>query len=189
MSWKEFCEMNGVPKIYRESSLETLNIPSPTTDFKKLLFQFLKEPTSLILQGDPGRGKTFFMYALISELFALRKMPMHWLRYFNADSLDRRIDDEMAKYKSATYFLQGLVETPFLFIDDFGIEGSKEKAERNYYYLLDKRLANDEVTVLSTNLEDGEILQIFGSRIDSRLKQCVKLVFDGPDLRKPRGFA
>jgi hypothetical protein len=34
-------------------------------------------------------------------------------------------------------------------------------------------------------LTDTEILKTFGSRIDSRLKQCVKLVFENEDLRKP----
>ena len=188
--WEEFCRLHEVPKIYKDCSLGMLDIPSNQDgiDFTKSGFSFMKEPVSLILQGDPGRGKTFFMYSLIHALLEVRKMHISSVRFMNAEDLDQRVTDEIAKFKTASYFLSTLADANILFIDDFGVENSKEKAERNYYAILNKRLANEKTTVLSTNLTDDEILSIFGSRIDSRLKQCVKLVFDGPDLRKPKGF-
>ncbi len=191
MSWKDFCENNKIPKSYHDCKLSYLVVPinSQGLDFSKIGFDFIRSPTSLILQGDPGRGKSHFMFCLIHALLEVRRCHISQVRFFNAEDLDNRISDEIKKFGSPSYFLNGLLDPTFLFIDDFGVEGSKERAERNYYTILDKRLANDLTTILSTNLNDSEILSIFGSRIDSRLKQCVKLVFDGPDLRKPRGFS
>ncbi len=188
MSWKEFCERGAVPKNYKDCSLENLTklTNSQSTDFFKAALAFINDPIPLILQGDPGRGKTYFMFSLIRGVFELRRAHSSFIRFMNAQDLDERVASEIKTYGSASHFISTLCDSQVLMIDDFGVEGSKERAERNYYSLLDKRLSNDMPMVISTNLSDEEILRIFGSRIDSRLKQCVKLVFDGPDLRKPK---
>lgn len=188
MSWKEFCESGACPRNYQNCSLEDLTVltNSESTNFFKAAYSFINSPVPLILQGDPGRGKTYFMYCLIRGIFDMRRLHRSYIRFMNAQDLDERVAQEIKTYGSASYFISTLCDSDLLMIDDFGVESSKERAERNYYSLLDKRLANDRPMVISTNLTDEEILKIFGSRIDSRLKQCVKLVFDGPDLRKPK---
>jgi DNA replication protein DnaC len=186
MSWKEFIVNNSIAASYHDCSTDKLNIYNNScANFYASAIQFLSKPKSLILQGLPGRGKTFFMLTLIKELLTTARRPLHEIRFINASDLDDRVSEEIRRYNSASYYLNSLIEVPFLFLDDFGVEGSKERAERNYYTILDKRLANRRPTVISTNLMDNEILTTFGSRIDSRLKQCVKLVFENEDLRKP----
>lgn len=188
MTWKNFCLRKNVPKIYESCCIQNMDIPNnfDGVNFKKAALDFSKRPGSLLLQGDPGRGKTYFMFALIHSLFEITGYRDHEVRLMNADDLDREAEDQMTRFRSCTDFLRSLSEVEILFIDDFGVETSKEKGERNYYSLLDKRLSNQRPTVISTNLTDEEVLRIFGSRIDSRLKQCLKLVFDGPDLREKK---
>ena len=178
MSWNHFCDINYIPPHLFSCSIENLK------HFKEEALDFLKSPYSMILMGDCGRGKTYFILALIKELLEIRKIPLGEMRYINALELEERVDECLDKFKSARYFIEGLCSIYFLFIDDFGIEGTVQRAERNYYTLTDKRLTHDRPTVFSTNLTDEEILQTYGMRIESRLKQCKRLNFNGPDLRE-----
>jgi DNA replication protein DnaC len=187
MTWNQFCSLYDIQRDYHACCIDQISNISNSENFDFLGFtnKFLKRPVSLLLQGSPGRGKTYFLFSLISALIETRGFPLHALRYFNADDLDMKINEQIREYGSASFFIKSLADADFLFIDDMGVESSREKAERNYYTILDKRLSNGKTTVLSTNLNDEEILKIFGSRIQSRLKQCVKLIFDGQDLRQP----
>jgi len=175
----KFCSDNDIPKCYFDCNVT--NITNNITIFNA----FIKKPFPLMIFGEPGTGKTYFMLSLLKELLDTKKYPRHMFRYFNAVVLDERIDSEIKSYNSANNFIKGLCEDHFLFIDDFGIEKSKERAERNYYTLLDNRLANCKATVITTNLKEDEILNIYGARIHSRLKQSHILHFKGEDKRKP----
>lgn len=182
MIWSDFCKRHDIPLCYRDCSIDLLEIGE---SFKKRSEDWIASPHSMILYGDPGRGKSYFLFCLIRGLFCLGYLPSQ-VRYINACDLDAKIEENLMLYRSSSTYIDSLADNDFLFIDDFGVESSKEVSERNYYRLLDKRLANNMPTILSTNLSDQEILTNFGSRIESRLRQCEKLLFDGPDLRKPK---
>ena len=177
MSWKLFCELNAVPKKYLNCSLE--NLPQ----FKREGLDFLNNSYSLILMGDSGRGKTYFLYALIRRLLEKKGELLPYVRYINALKLEEEVSNYLNNFGSATYFINGLCEVRYLFIDDFGIEATVQRAERNYYAITDSRLANCLPTVFATNLNNEEILEIYGTRVGSRLKQCHRLKFTGGDMR------
>lgn len=179
MSWQEFCDVQKVPKKFRKCCLEHI------VDKNEIIKGFLKSPTeSLILYGEPGRGKTYFLYSMIHSLLEKSKCPRHYIRFFSGVDLEDRIRREVGEFKSCSCFIDTLVESEFLFIDDFGVASMSSEAERHYYRLLDLRLNNEMPTVISTNLDDAEILKMFGKRIQSRLKFCTRINFDGEDLRK-----
>ncbi len=179
MSWIQFCEINYIPPHLFSCSIENLK------QFQEEAFGFLEKPYSMLLMGDCGRGKTYFLLALIHGLLEIKKLPLHLFRFFNASDLEERVDQEIQLYRSATYFLNTLRDVRFLFIDDFGVEKTRERAERNYYKITDTRLGEDKPTVFSTNLTDEEILNTYGARINSRLGNCTRLNFTGPDFRNP----
>lgn len=179
MSFQRFCQDNRIPKCYYNCKIDDL------TTLKPIAEKFLELQFPMMLYGEPGVGKTYTMLALIRELLESRHYPRSSLRFINAAELDDGVEKEMIRYKSSTHFIQSLQDDHFLFIDDFGIERSKESAERNYYKLLDYRLANQKPTVISTNLKESEVLSIFGARIHSRLKQCINLHITDEDQRKP----
>lgn len=183
MNWKKFCDINMVPSSYLECSIENLK------QFHETAHIFLMRPFSLLLTGDCGRGKTYFLFTLLKELLETKGLHVAHIRYLNAYELEERVDEEIANCRSAKYFIESLCDVYCLFIDDFGVEKTRERAERNYYKLLDKRLANSMPTVLSTNLTNQEILETYGARIASRLKLCKHLHFKGADLRvySPQG--
>lgn len=140
----------------------------------------------MILMGDSGRGKTYFLLTLIKELLETRDLPLAALRYINAADLEERVDAEVQQFRTARNFISSLCDVSLLFIDDFGVEKTLERAERNYYTITDKRLSYKRPTVFSTNLTNDEIFETYGPRIDSRLKHCERLYFTGHDMRNPQ---
>jgi DNA replication protein DnaC len=172
-----------VPKKYLNVNHERLIIKNDSKgrSFSEKAEVWLKNPFSLILEGLPGRGKTYFLFSLIRGLLA--KEPLYKIRFFRSKDLDDKILDEFKLYGSSKTILKSVSEVEFLFIDDFGIERGTEKSERDYYEIIDKRIANELVTVISTNLDKNELTNMYGSRIASRLKECVGLKFEGNDLR------
>ena len=176
MKWQQFCQDNKIASVYHSCSVDNIKLHSLHVG------SFLFKSFSMLLIGETGRGKTYYMYCLIKGLIE-KNYPRSEIRLINAMELDDRVDEDCRRYGSARYFLDCLCDTSIVFIDDFGIERSRDRAERNYYHLLDHRLANRKATVITTNLKEEEILSVYGARIDSRLKQAMKLVFTGEDLR------
>ncbi len=179
--WHEFCKNAAVPKKYRDASLKKLCSES-TPDGIEIAKSFTARPFSMLMMGDAGRGKTYYLYAIIKALL-LRGLPLGFVRFINAADLQNKIDEEVGLQRCGNGIISSLCDTEILFLDDFGVERSGDVAERNYYTLLDKRLSNDMPTIISTNLTDEEITKVFGIRIFSRLKQCLTVNFSGPDLR------
>lgn len=177
LSWKSFCEINNIAPSYSTSCVENLK------NFSQEAAWFVSKPTSLLLMGDSGRGKTYFLFALLHALFDKRGIGLCEARYLNAAQIEERVDEELERYRSARGFISSLGEVPVLFIDDFGVERTRERAERNYYTLTNERVSHCRPTVISTNLTNQEISQKYGSRINSRLKTFKRLMFAGPDLR------
>lgn len=178
-SFSSFCQDNKVAKCYHDCNVKNLKSLHPVAE------SFLEKGFPLMLYGDPGTGKTHFMMTIVRELLDTHRIHRANLKFINAMDLDEKVDAEVKKYGSASYFINNLKDDFFLLIDDFGVEKSRERAERNYYSLFDDRLANQKPTIISTNLKEEEVLNIYGARIHSRLKQCVTLNVKGEDQRKP----
>lgn len=179
MAFLKYCQDTKIPKCYFDCNIKNLKSLQPIAE------KFLETSFPLMLYGEPGTGKTYFMLCLIREILETQGYKRDYFRFISAMDLDDRITYDFKTFGSAKYFIEQLIDEHFLFIDDFGIEKSKDQAERNYYQVLDNRLGNQKTTLISTNLKEEEVLNIYGARIHSRLKQCITLHFKGEDYRKP----
>lgn len=129
----------------------------------------------LLLHGDAGCGKS------TAAAWALSQRVGTWI---DAPDLARppKGDDDASD--------EGMATTPFLVMDDLGIEYSTEKryAEKRINLVLSKREASMLPTLLTTNLDTAEFKERYGDRTVSRLNgdplgwQTVA----GPDLRLAR---
>lgn len=176
--WQSFCSLFKVPKKYTDPQITS------KTDMEAYSYiqEWLKYPTcSLLLVGPPGRGKTYATYYIMNQI--LKKNPDASIRFFRSSDADQKMVEEMKEWGSTRHFIDTLFEVPLLVLDDFGIECNSERMERNYYDLLDKRLAHDRPTIISTNVELTKFEPVFGSRIASRLQEYVKVRFKKEDLR------
>jgi len=183
MTWEKFCELNDVPKRYRIASIETLTIPDQDgVSFKEVAKKMVSSPFSALLLGKAGRGKTHFLYSILRGFLSVLGIPLYDIRYFRATDLDHRLLEEGKLHGSAKYFIKDM-DCGFLFIDDFGLGRTSESAERDYYDLLDRRVSHEMITIISSNLSEEMIKDVFGERIDSRLKSFSILEFKGADLR------
>lgn len=129
----------------------------------------------LLLHGDAGCGKS------TAAAWALSQRPGLWV---NAPDLARppKDDDDATDRELHT--------TPFLVMDDLGIEYSTDKkyAESRINLALSKREADLLPTLLTSNLSTDEFKARYGDRTVSRLNgdplgwQTVT----GPDMRRER---
>lgn len=177
MTWERFCENYKLPKKYRDCSVDDIGEKQELLDF------LIKQPTSVLLKGEPGRGKTHFLFSLIKGLFQKRNLEEWHIRFFTGVDLEETMRELTRSYNTANAFVDNLADVPLLFIDDFGVCSIKEEAELHYYKLLDLRLNNGLATVISTNLSNDDTEKLFGKRISSRLTYCLHIPFEGPDLR------
>ena len=179
MSWEDFCKVNKVGARYQSVQISQCDKLS-----KDLIHQgvdWCQSPHSLILTGLAGRGKTHFSYSLARE--AIRKYGWASVRWVKSKHLDDEIIKNLNQYGDASYTIQNFCEVPILFVDDFGVDRSTERAERDYYEIIDSRWENMRPTVISTNLSPEQIEKTYGARIFSRFKDFKWILFDGPDLR------
>ena len=184
-AWFEFCKLNGVFARYQDISIDTLAVP-PNEDgepFSAKAMRWINRPRSLILRGRAGRGKTHFMFALVKEMFLSKSLRIGDIRYFDHVDLDRRMQEEMVRYKSSRGLIEQLCDVPILVLDDFGIDTGTQRHERDFYEIFNKRFGNNLLTIISTNLDDQALYKAYGERIASRLKEAAVIEFNGPDLR------
>jgi len=178
--WEEFCRLNKVPPRYQKAQLRVNKFMSE--ERYEVGKKWSENPiNSLLLSGNTGLGKTYLMYALAREMF--KHLELGGIRWFKSKSLDDQIIENLKMYGSASYLIQQMQEIPFLFLDDFGIERPTERAERDYYEIIDERVAWERPTIISTNLSDSQIKGIYGARILSRLKEFLWIYFEGEDIR------
>lgn len=163
---------------YAKASLESALVSDGIRESGKA---WCKQPIkSLLLAGKVGRGKTFFLHGLMREIVEAFGFD---IRFFRCKTLDDKLVELYKSYGDAGYFLDGIRKTRFLFLDDFGIERQTERAERDLFEIIDRRLEWESPTVITTNLEQEGVQTNYGKRILSRLKEYEWLRFDGPDLR------
>lgn len=185
MTWEKFCELNEIAPKYQNASKEKLRIPNDNKSSYEMKIDIItSQPRSLILSGLGGRGKTYFMFALIKNLFLKKKVTIANIRFFRSILLDDRLVTEFEKFRTTSGFIKDLSDVDFLFIDDFGLERETSKGERDWYDLIDRRTSFEKITVYSTNLSEDSLKKLYGERIHSRLKECAWIDFKGPDLRE-----
>ena len=101
-------------------------------------------------------------------------------------------NQDMLKYHCARLEDKGEIINPYLqsdilFIDDLGTENKINNVTDEYLYsILNERMQGHKKTVITTNLDFGQIQDLYGERIFSRLvhkKHSVKINFMGDDLR------
>lgn len=179
MSWEDFCRINQVG--HRFQNVHISKCDKISQEIVDQGIDWCQKPTSLLLHGAAGRGKTHLTYCLVRE--AIRRFGLGSVRWTKSKALDDRILQAFNQYGDTSYTIKSYIEPDILFIDDFGVDRSSERTERDYYELIDTRWEHMKPTVITTNLTPELLEEKYGSRIFSRLKDSKWIRFEGPDLR------
>jgi DNA replication protein DnaC len=139
---------------------------------------------TVLLFGNTGVGKTYLMECMMS--YAIEKCKqVKFVTAFN-------FNQDMLKYHCAnleekSVIMEDYLEADILFIDDLGTENKINNVTCEYLYsVINDRLIKHKKTVISTNLDFGQIQKVYGERIFSRLmhkKNGLRVNFEGSDLR------
>jgi len=177
--WEEFISLNDIGKKFHDANIK--NVMSKYPEKASIFESFLKNPFSLMLYGNAGRGKTYATLAIIRAL--LKTRSFYDVRFQKAKTIDDTILEKSRNGENSSDYIRGLYNSNFLFIDDFGVDRANDRTSRDMYEIIDHRWANELPTIISTNLKPKEIGAFYGNRIESRLKEFKKLYFSGNDLR------
>lgn len=176
MSWESFVNLQKVPLMFADINPGLLG-----DGLKEIGKSWLKNKNHLILYGSVGTGKTHFSYCLVKAL--LSKANIGDIIFTTSKAMDDLILKYYKQFGSSEYAIELFKNIPYLIIDDFGVDRSTEKMERDMYDILNSRWGNFKTTVISTNLEASQIEEIYGSRILSRLREWEWIYFGSKDLR------
>ncbi len=143
---------------------------------------------NLLFQGGTGLGKTF-LSACIARVVAGRGFSVCY------DTAAAALDQyERAKFsrdtedgESAALRIRRMESCDLMILDDLGTEMNAPMGQSALYTLINNRLVSGKKTVVSTNLENGELIRRYTPQISSRILgefQC--LPFVGTDIRLMR---
>ena len=139
---------------------------------------------NILFTGNTGTGKTFLMECMADKLIKNGEL-ICWTSAFNLnqDLLSYRTALEQDKY----HYIEKYLTTNYLFIDDLGTEPVlKNVTKEGLYMILSQRMENNLATIISTNLNLGEIEENYDERFFSRLLQkskSITLEIQNEDLR------
>ena len=161
-----------VPRAVMEKTYQTC---------RRYAFGFHRGAGNLLFSGNTGLGKTFLSaciagtvadqgYSVVYESAARLFQTMEKAR-FEANDENRRA---AAKY----------TECDLLIVDDLGTELPGQFVTSALYSLINDRLLESMPTIISTNLNEEELVRRYNPQIASRLRGSYRRVaFVGDDIR------
>lgn len=179
----------GVPLNFQRRGFDDLDLLSPEVDLSPLLGyyedheRYLNAGFSLVLSGGKGNGKTLLGHLLLKRLAGA---GVNCYATTFADMVSRFMgswrDPERERAFDVTVRNAGV-----LYIDDLGRErnkGPNSVGENMLETVVRSRVANNQPTIITTNLSEQEIHAGYGGHTMSLLtEKSVVVTLSGSDLR------
>ncbi len=140
----------------------------------------------LLAIGPPGAGKTRLAVAVVKHMLRAGAsvqfgLARHWFREIRSTYRDNAT-------KSEAEILDRLCGVDLLVIDDLNHEGTvTEHVLGALHEILDRRIGNYRMSMISTNLTAEQIAKVYDASIASRVASFVVVVLAGADRRRPSG--
>ncbi len=162
--WPLFCEFNGIGNIHHDVRFEQVQQSEGKISY---MLKFATSPRGIIfMQGNPGTGKTFAAMAICelftrynsSAIFTTQKqMSCKWLETFNTE-----------KYNN---YIEKITNISLLVVDDFGTADMTANFKSFFMDLINTRMQwSDRGTVITTNLELKEFMNVCGEALSDRIR-------------------
>lgn len=154
-------------------------------NFVKDYEEMKKENIGLLFYGSVGSGKTYLACCIANALIEEYQIRVK-IRNF------AQIINELQKSGfnfDKNEYIESLVNTPILILDDLGIERDTSYAKEQVYNIVNNRYLKQKPTIFTTNLSYNTIQNCNESveyqRIYSRIiEMCIPVMVVGDDFRK-----
>ena len=136
-----------------------------------------KEPINLLINGNPGTGKTFLARCLGADCIRQQKSVLYLNVVEYIDSLKPDF--------TGTPLKQYAMICDLFILDDLGTEYSSEFSKTELNYIIDKRLNNKKSTIVTSNIAPNKLKDRYLDSMCSRLINMYKNIhLSGVDLRR-----
>ena len=176
--WPKFCEINGIGDENYDVRFENVQQSQGKIDY---MLKFSSKPRGIILmQGDPGTGKTYAAMAICelytrketSAIFTTQKqMSNNWLETFKPD-------------RYSTY-VERVSNANLLVVDDFGTGDIPPGFLGFFMELINTRMQwTNRGTIITTNLYIDKFNKFCGEALADRIMTGQQFEFKGKTRRK-----
>lgn len=161
------------------TSLETAKAAYNTC--QNFVCKFDTDFSNILFYGDTGTGKTFLSNCVAKELLDKGHSVIYFTAFQLFDILSKGIFDKDNKAIDAH---QNIFDCDLLIIDDLGTELVNSFTTSQLFLCLNERILRKKSTIISTNLNIGQIADLYSERILSRIAGHYTIIkMFGDDIR------
>lgn len=143
---------------------------------------------SLLLFGGVGIGKTYAIAAVVRDMIVRTRGGVKVARTTHA-GLDQALRASFTRHSHTSELdvLKPLLEADVLWLEDIGSGVTpSEFTQRTLETVIDHRIEQERVTIVTSNLSVAQIENAYGPRVGSRLSTFMVVRLQGKDRRKSR---
>ena len=155
---------------------------------RKFAENFPAVSSNLLLQGEPGLGKTY-LSACVARVVAKKGCSVCYdtaasaLAAFERQKFSRDPEEQ----EQAARRVERMLSCDLMILDDLGTEMITPMSLSALYTLINSRLVSGHRTIISTNCSDADLEKLYTPQICSRLAgDYLSLPFAGQDIRRLR---
>lgn len=161
------------------SSLDTAK--RAVDECKYFIDNFEHKPKNLFFYGNTGVGKTFLSNCVAKELLEKGYSVIYFTAFQLFDILSKGVFDRDADAIAAH---QNIFDCDLLIIDDLGTEFANSFTTSQLFLCVNERLLRQKSTIISTNLNLNQMIDMYSERTWSRISSNYTLIkLFGDDIR------
>lgn len=167
-----------IPAEYRGKSFDDYDNAETAEKVKRIV----DLGYSLVLSGTPGLGKTHL--AVASILHMANRFDNGRPLFLSSPELFGELKDRIRNEVTEKSIIERYLRAPLLVIDDLGVEKKSESSVETFYRIIDGRHREGRQLIITTEFKMGEIGEIYGDRLSSRLCGMGEYIrIEGDDYR------
>lgn len=161
------------------SSLDTAK--RAVDECRHFIDDFDNKPKNLFFYGNTGVGKTFLSNCVAKELLEQGYSVIYFTAFQLFDILSKGVFDRDADAIAAH---QNIFDCDLLIIDDLGTEFANSFTTSQLFLCVNERLLRQKSTIISTNLNLNQMIDMYSERTWSRISSNYTLIkLFGDDIR------
>jgi DNA replication protein DnaC len=143
----------------------------------------------LVYTGPAGTGKTYFCAAVMNELYERFVTTRTTFRVYDEKRLFSLVRNHIGDQTSGGDFMiyaKQLVDDTFIILDDVGSSRINEWTQELLLEIIDYRTREKAPTLITTNLSQSEMKDLYGHRISSRIFAAKNTIIDSNGMKNFR---